>query len=77
MLAFDGTGMVLATKWLEEGASLGRRFSAGTMRLTATQLAMLLEGLAEWSRVGRKADETTDESCLKRLILLATQSIFV
>jgi len=38
LLVFDGSGMVLATKWLENG-------------VTGAQLAMLIEGLAEWSRV--------------------------
>lgn len=51
LLAFDGTGMVLATKWLEEGKFVWPPVQAGAMRLTATQLAMLFDGLGEWFRV--------------------------
>jgi transposase len=48
LLAFDGTGMVLATKWLEEGKFAWPPIQSGTLRLTATQLAMLFDGLGEW-----------------------------
>ena len=51
LLAFDGTGMVLATKWLEEGKFVWPPVQSGTLRLTATQLAMLFDGLGEWLRI--------------------------
>lgn len=51
ILVFDGTGMILATKWLEEGGFAWPPIEDGCMCVTATQLAMLVEGLSEWSRV--------------------------
>ena len=51
LLVFDGSGLVLATKWLEEGGFSWPPVRAGTMRVTGAQLAMLIEGLSEWSRV--------------------------
>ncbi|AZO07918.1 MULTISPECIES: IS66 family insertion sequence element accessory protein TnpB [unclassified Mesorhizobium] len=54
-LIFDGSGMILATKWLEEGRFTWPPIQAGTMRLTATQFAMLFEGLSEWHRVEPRA----------------------
>ena len=46
--------MILATKWLEEGGFAWPPIKEGCMYVTATQLAMLVEGLSEWSRVGSK-----------------------
>ena len=51
LLVFDGSGLVLTTKWLEEGGFAWPPVREGTMRVTAAQLAMLIEGLSEWSRV--------------------------
>jgi transposase len=51
LLVFDGSGLVLATKWLEEGGFSWPPVHAGTMCVTGAQLAMLIEGLSEWSRV--------------------------
>ena len=51
LLVFDGSGLVLATKWLEEGGFSWPPVREGTMRVTGAQLAMLIEGLSEWSRV--------------------------
>lgn len=53
-LIFDGTGMILATKWLEEGGFEWPPVRAGTMRLTATQFAMLFEGASEWRRIEQR-----------------------
>lgn len=53
-LIFDGTGMILATKWLEEGRFTWPPIEAGSMRLTATQFAMLFEGLSEWRRIEQR-----------------------
>jgi transposase len=55
ILTFDGTGMILATKWLEEGRFAWPPIKDGTMRVTAAQLAMLVEGLGEWIRIVPKA----------------------
>lgn len=49
LLAFDGSGMILATKWLEEGAFVWPPVEEGRIRLSATQLALLTEGL-DWRR---------------------------
>jgi transposase len=54
LLAWDGSGMVLVTKWLEQG----RRFTwppvrDGAVHLSATQLAMLLDGF-DWMQVSAK-----------------------
>ncbi len=51
LLVFDGSGLVLATKWLEDGSFSWPPVRAGTMRVTGAQLAMLIEGLSEWSQV--------------------------
>jgi transposase len=51
LLVFDGSGLVLATKWLEDGGFAWPPVRAGTMRVTGAQLAMLIEGLSEWSHV--------------------------
>lgn len=48
LLAWDGSGIILATKWLEDGHFAWPPIQDGTMCLTATQLALLLDGL-EWS----------------------------
>ena len=55
ILVFDGTGVILATKWLEEGRFAWPPIRAGTMQVTATQLAMLFDGLSEWLRIAPKA----------------------
>jgi transposase len=48
LLAWDGSGMVLATKWLESGRFVWPPIQDGAMCLSATQLMLLLDGLA-WS----------------------------
>ena len=50
-LIFDGSGMILATKWLEEGCFTWPPIRAGTMRLTPPQFAMLFDGVSEWGRI--------------------------
>jgi transposase len=49
LLAWDGSGMVLATKWLESGKFAWPPVADGTICLSSTQLALLLDGLA-WSQ---------------------------
>ncbi len=46
LLAWDGSGMVLATKWLEQGKFAWPAIDDGRMCLTVTQLALLMDGLA-------------------------------
>src|SRR5258708_12023730 len=41
LLAWDGSGMVLVTKWLEEGRFTWPPIRAGVVSLTATQLPIL------------------------------------
>jgi transposase len=49
LLAWDGTGMVLATKWLEQGRFAWPPVADGAISLSPTQLALLLDGLS-WSQ---------------------------
>jgi transposase len=50
LLLWDGTGLVLVTKRLENGAFRWPRFGDGVMKLTMAQAAALIEGL-DWARV--------------------------
>jgi len=50
LLFWDGTGLMLISKRLEEGTFRWPPIMNGMMRLSAAQLAALLEGL-DWSRV--------------------------
>ena len=46
----DGSGLVLATKRLEAGQFCWPKIEDGVVRLSAAQLAALVEGL-DWKRV--------------------------
>jgi transposase len=50
ILAWDGSGVVLFWKRLEQGAFRWPPISNGVMRLSASQLAALVDGL-DWSRL--------------------------
>lgn len=50
ILAWDGTGLVLFWKRLEQGAFRWPPVSDGVMRLSASQLAALVDGM-DWSRL--------------------------
>lgn len=50
LLFWDGTGLMLVSKRLEQGAFKWPPIMDGMMRLSPAQLAALLEGL-DWSRV--------------------------
>ena len=50
LVFWDGTGLVLYAKRLEQGAFRWPRIADGSMRLTPAQLAGLVEGL-DWTRV--------------------------
>lgn len=54
MIFWDGTGMVLMTKWLEENAFTFPPIQDGAVVLTATQFSVLVAGL-DWTRVAQKA----------------------
>ncbi len=50
LLFWDGTGLVLASKRLEQGSFRWPSLREGVMRLTPAQFSALLEGL-DWARV--------------------------
>jgi transposase len=50
IVAWDGSGLVLFWKRLEDGAFRWPPISDGVMRLTAAQLSALVEGM-DWSRL--------------------------
>jgi transposase len=50
ILAWDGSGLILYWKRLHEGAFRWPPISDGVMRLSASQLAALVDGL-DWSRL--------------------------
>ena len=50
LVFWDGSGLCLFSKRLEEGKFRWPRIADGVMRLSAAQLSALLEGL-DWSRV--------------------------
>lgn len=50
LIVWDGTGLCLFAKRLERGAFRWPKVENGTMRLTPSQLAALIEGL-DWTRV--------------------------
>ena len=50
LIAWDGTGLCLFAKRLDSSRFRWPRIEDGVMRLTAAQLAALIEGL-DWSRV--------------------------
>ncbi len=50
MLSFDGSGVVLVTKWLESRQFTWPPIQDGAIRLSASKMALLLDGL-DWSRV--------------------------
>lgn len=50
LIFWDGTGLCLFAKRLEDGKFRWPRIEDGVMRLSAAQLAALVEGL-DWSRV--------------------------
>jgi len=50
LIFWDGTGIVLISKRLEDGKFRWPRIEAGVMRLSPAQLTTLFEGL-DWTRV--------------------------
>jgi transposase len=58
MVFWDGTGLCLYAKRLEDGEFHWPRIADGAMRLSAAQLSALLEGL-DWRRVGAAKEMPT------------------
>lgn len=52
MLTYDGSGVVLVTKWLEAGRFTWPPIQDGAMRLSAAKMALLLDGM-DWSAVAQ------------------------
>jgi len=50
LLLWDGSGLMLVSKRLEQGSFRWPAISDGVMRLTSSQLSALLEGM-DWTRV--------------------------
>lgn len=53
LIAWDGSGMLLVTKWLEDGRFTWPPVSDGVVRLSHSQMAMLVGGL-DWTRVTQR-----------------------
>ena len=53
LIVWDGSGMVLVTKWLEEGGFTFPPIRDGAVVLTSTQFSVLLAGL-DWTQVAQK-----------------------
>lgn len=53
MVVWDGSGMVLLTKVLEDRRFIWPAVHDGAVRLSASELALLLDGL-DWTRVEKK-----------------------
>jgi transposase len=53
MVHFDGSGLILATKWLEEGSFRWPPVRDGVVVLSGAQYAALLSGL-DWTRLVAK-----------------------
>jgi len=60
LIVWDGTGLCLFAKRLEQGTFRWPRIEDGTMRLTPSQRAALIEGL-DWTRV-RELDVRTPQA---------------
>ncbi len=52
-LYWDGSGMILATKWLENGSFTFPPISDGAMSMPAEQFGLLIAGV-DWTRIDRK-----------------------
>lgn len=62
LLLWDGSGLVLISKRLEQGGFTWPPVRDGVVRLTPTELAVLLQGL-DWSRVGPKPVRRPTAAC--------------
>lgn len=64
LLIFDGKGLDLANKWLEDLGFAWPPVREGTVRVTGAQSVILIEGLGVVAR-GSQGDEPADERRLK------------
>jgi transposase len=62
VLMYDGTGLILITKRLERGQFRWPPMTGGVVRLSAAQMAALLEGL-EWSKLRPRAGPRPQVAC--------------
>jgi len=62
VLMYDGTGLCLYQKRLEQGRFRWPSMAGGTVRLSAAQMAALLEGL-EWSKLQPHAVPRPQVAC--------------
>ena len=53
LLFWDGSGMVLVSKWLESGRFTWPPIRDGSIRLTREEFALLVAGL-DWTRVAKR-----------------------
>ncbi|WP_409190070.1 IS66 family insertion sequence element accessory protein TnpB [Bradyrhizobium sp. RDM4] len=67
LIFWDGTGLCLFAKRLEDGVFRWPKIEDGVMRLSAAELSALLEGL-DWRRV-HAARETVVPTCASRIIV--------
>ena len=76
MLVFDGSGLVLATKWLEDGDFAWPPVREGTMRVTGS-IGDADRGSLGVVASGSEGDEAADERLLNCPVFLAIPSVFV
>ena len=53
LLHFDGSGMIILTKWLESGQFVWPPVKDGVIKLTSAQMTLLL-GAMDWRRLEEK-----------------------
>ena len=70
-LVFDGTGMILATKWLEEGRFTWPPVRAGNDAIDGDTICDAVRGPERVAPDRTAACETTVDCRLRRLVLLA------
>ena len=54
LLVWDGSGIILATKWLEEGRFTWPPVRDGAVHLSPAQFALLIDGL-DWMKAAARA----------------------
>lgn len=53
LIHWDGTGMILTTKWLESGKFAWPPIRDGAVRMSGAQMALLIAGL-DWTKLDQK-----------------------
>ena len=54
LVVWDGTGIILATKWLEDGRFYWPPIRDGAVHLSPAQFALLIDGL-DWTKTAARA----------------------